>query len=121
LAGESIQSALPLGHVARLASGVNVRLALAAGERDGLVVHAAGRDAAAADAAAALFASLYRRARAGAAAHGHGAPRLLRLQSQDGEVLAAGNGELVFVVVAERAANVGRLRLDLLTAVGAGT
>ena len=104
--------------VVRLAARGGVRLALVAGERDGLVVHVAGRDAGGADAAAALFASLYRRARAAAAAYGHGAPRMLRLQSAEGEVLAAAAGELVYVVVAEGGANLGRLRLDLLAAAG---
>lgn len=114
----SVETALPEREVARLSARADVRLALVAGERDGLVVHAAGRDAGAASAAAALFASVYRRARAAAAAHGHGTPQLLRLQSPDGEVLAAGTGELVFVVVADRGANLGRLRLDLLAAAG---
>jgi predicted regulator of Ras-like GTPase activity (Roadblock/LC7/MglB family) len=106
------------GEMARLEAAAGVRLVVAASARDGLVVHAVGGDIARAPAVAALFAALFRRARTAAEAHGHGQTRVVRVRSETAHVLAAERGEEVLVVVADNAANVGRLRLELLRTVG---
>jgi predicted regulator of Ras-like GTPase activity (Roadblock/LC7/MglB family) len=86
-------------------------------EADGIVIDAAARDGVAADAVAALAASLYRRARHASHAAGFGAVRVVRLEAEHGHVLAAGRGDLVVVALAEPAANLGLVRLAILRCV----
>jgi predicted regulator of Ras-like GTPase activity (Roadblock/LC7/MglB family) len=105
----------------RIAALTGVRVVVASGMHEGLVVHAAGEDARDAEAAAALFSSVFRRAAAVALHAGRGEPRLIRVQSGGDEVLAVGAGSMVLTVVARRGANVGRVRLELLRAAGAVT
>jgi predicted regulator of Ras-like GTPase activity (Roadblock/LC7/MglB family) len=82
------------------------------------VLQTEGADRASAPAAAALGAAMFARGRSVAAACGHGEPRLLRLQCGEGQLLAAAAGSTVLIVLAERGANVGRIRLELLRVAG---
>ena len=62
---------------------------------------------------AALAASLYRKARQSAQAAGLGATGFLQLEAGAGRVCILGGKELVLVVVAERDANVGLIRVEM--------
>lgn len=83
-------------------AGVPVLEELAEGVRGGAV--------------AALTASLYRRTAEAAGAAGFGSVTTLQLEAESGHVLAAGAGELILVVIAERDASLGMLRLELARA-----
>lgn len=100
----------------RLAATPGVRLAVAASDTEGLVLHAEGADYRTRPAAAALGAALFARARSAAAVCGQGAPRLLRLQCVEGQLMAAAAGSMVLIVVADAGTNAGRIRLELLRA-----
>jgi len=65
---------------------------------------------------AALAASLYRKARKSAAAAGLGGTGFMHLEADSGRLCLIGGDELVLVVVAERDANVGLIRVELLRA-----
>lgn len=104
--------------IQRLAAASGVRLAVAASGDEGLVLHTEGADRASAPAAAALGAAMFGRGRSVAASCGHGEPRLLRLQCSEGQLLAAAAGSAVLIVLAERGANAGRIRLELLRIAG---
>ena len=65
-----------------------------------------------------LAASLYRKARQSARAAGLGAVSFMQLEAPNGRLCAVGGGDLVLVVVAEPAVNVGLVRVELLRAVG---
>ena len=69
------------------------------------------------DRVAALAASLYRKARLSAKAAGLGAVSFMQLEAPGGRICAVGGGDLVLVVVAEPAVNVGLVRVELLRAV----
>lgn len=105
--------------VDRIGGVAGVRLAVASALLEGLVVYAAGEDRHDAEAVAALFSPLLRKAAALAQVTGAGVPQLVRLQSGENEVLAAVVGEQVLIVVARRGANVGRVRIELHRAVEA--
>ena len=94
-----------------------VTAALVVSERDGIVVDSnlqIGQDG---DKVAALAASLYRKARLSARAAGMGAVSFMQLEAPGGRICAIGGGELVLVVVAESAVNVGLVRVELLKAI----
>lgn len=65
---------------------------------------------------AALAASLYRKARLSASAAGLGATGFLQLEAEDGRLCMIGGDDVVLVVVAERDANVGLIRVEMLRA-----
>lgn len=67
---------------------------------------------------AALAASLYRKARQSALAAGFGATGFMQLEAETGRLCLLGGDELVIVVVAERDANVGLIRVEMLRAAG---
>jgi predicted regulator of Ras-like GTPase activity (Roadblock/LC7/MglB family) len=102
----------------RLAGTSGVRLAVAASGDEGLVLHAEGADRAVADAAAALGAAIFARARSVAAACAHGEPGFLRLQCGEGQLLAVAAGSTVLIALANAEANAGRIRLEMLRAAG---
>jgi predicted regulator of Ras-like GTPase activity (Roadblock/LC7/MglB family) len=94
-----------------------VTAALVVSERDGIVVDSnlqIGQDG---DKVAALAASLYRKARLSARAAGMGGVSFMQLEAPGGRICAIGGGELVLIVVAEAAVNVGLVRVELLKAV----
>ena len=97
-----------------------VRASLIVSEDDGLVVDSrihVGEDE---DRIAALAASIYRKARRSARAAQLGSVSFLQLDTELGRICAAGSRELVIVVVADRAANVGIIRVELLKAASGG-
>lgn len=68
---------------------------------------------------AALAASLYRKARQSAHAAGLGATGFMHLEAESGRLCILGGNELVLVVVAERDANVGLIRVEMRRAAAA--
>jgi len=95
-----------------------VTAALVVSERDGIVVESNLQIGQSGDRVAALAASLYRKARQSARAAGLGAVSFMQLEAPNGRLCAVGGGDLVLVVVAEPAVNVGLVRVELLRAVG---
>lgn len=104
-----------------LARNRGVRGSLIVSEHDGLVVDASLRLGTGhrADHVAALAASVYRRMRLAAGAARFGEPSFLQLDAERGYVCAVGRGDLVLVVVAEPAANIGLIRVEMQKAVEA--
>ena len=96
-----------------------VRASLVVSENDGLVVDSNVRFGHDGDRVAALAASMYRKARLSAQAARLGAVAFLQLDAERGRVCAVGGGgrsDLVIVVVADAAANVGLIRVELFKA-----
>ena len=94
-----------------------VRASLIVSESDGLVVVSSLRFGQDGDRVAALAASMYRKARLSACAAQLGAVAFLQLDAERGRVCAVGGrSDLVIVVVAEPAANVGLIRVELFKA-----
>jgi len=103
-----------------------VRASLIVSESDGLVVDAHLRFGQDGERVAALAASLYRKARLSAGAARLGTVVFLQLDAERGRICAAGSSvvghshegrtDLVIVVVADPAANVGLIRMELLKA-----
>jgi predicted regulator of Ras-like GTPase activity (Roadblock/LC7/MglB family) len=97
-----------------------VRASLIVSETDGLIVDASLRFGEDGDRVAALAASLYRKARLSAAAARLGEVGFLQLDAAQGRICAiGGKSDLVLMVIAEPAANVGLIRVELLKALGA--
>lgn len=94
-----------------------VRASLIVSERDGVIVDSSVRFGQDGDRIAALAASMYRKARLSARAARLGAVSFLQLDAERGRICAVGGGgDLVIVVVADTAANVGLIRMELLKA-----
>jgi len=94
-----------------------VRASLIVSESDGLVVDASLRVGQDGDRVAALAASMYRKARLSARAAQLGAVAFLQLDAERGRVCAVGGrSDLVIVVVADPAVNVGLIRVQLFKA-----
>jgi len=94
-----------------------VRASLIVSESDGLVVDSNLRFGQDGERVAALAASMYRKARLSARAARLGAVAFLQLDAERGRICAAGGrGDLVIVVIADAAANVGLIRVELLKA-----
>ena len=96
-----------------------VRASLIVDETDGIVVDSnlqIGQDG---DRVAALAASLYRKARLSAVAARLGSATFMQLEAERGRICAAGRNDLVLVVVADPAANVGLIRVEMMKAAGA--
>jgi predicted regulator of Ras-like GTPase activity (Roadblock/LC7/MglB family) len=107
-----------LRHLARLPG---VIVAMTAGAKDGLIIEnsdgaGARGDATAHRHTAALAAFLYSRSGSASSAAGLGAPVFMRLEAERGQLCVVGCGEIVLVALLESSANVGRIRLDMLTA-----
>jgi len=106
-----------LRHLARLPG---VTLAMAVGASNGLIIEAGdgpglGDETSQRRHTAALAAYLYSRAGRASAAAELGAPVFMRLEAAGGQLCVVGGREIVLVTLLERAANLGRIRLDLLT------
>ena len=65
---------------------------------------------------AALAASLYRKARRSSEAAGLGGTGFMQLEAESGRLCVIGGDEIILVVVAERTANVGLIRVEMLRA-----
>jgi predicted regulator of Ras-like GTPase activity (Roadblock/LC7/MglB family) len=93
-----------------------VSAALLVDEHEGMIIDAVlqfGQDG---DRVAALAASLHRKARLSADAAGLGAVSFMQLEAEEGRICAAGRENMVLVVVAAPAANVGLVRVEMLKA-----
>jgi len=107
-----------LNHLARLPG---VILAMAVGASDGLIIEPGDAGASAAQQSArrrtaALAAYLYSKAGRASAAAGMGDPVFMRLEADRGQICVVGGREIVLVALLEPEANLGRIRLDMLTA-----
>jgi len=104
-----------------LVSGVarerGVRAAVLASERDGLLVEGVAHVDVRTEALAAFGSAVYRRVRQAGASLGLAETGLVTVDASDGRLWAVGRGELVLVVIAEREAAAGRLRLVMQRAV----
>jgi predicted regulator of Ras-like GTPase activity (Roadblock/LC7/MglB family) len=99
-----------------LARTAGVRAALLAAEDDGVPVHAVAHDDVDAETLAALGCRLYRSARLAGHRAGFGASRMMHIEAESGQVCvtsAGNNSALVLIVLAERDANVGAVRIAL--------
>lgn len=94
--------------------GVNA--ALVVSEQDGIVVDSNLQIGQSGERVAALAASLYRKARLSARAAGMGGVSFMQLEAPRGRICAVGAGDLVLVIVAASAVNVGLVRVELLRA-----
>jgi predicted regulator of Ras-like GTPase activity (Roadblock/LC7/MglB family) len=99
-----------LGELARLPG---VRAALVTTEREGLPIDSVTSVGVDADALAAFAMALFRRARLANAAAGHGDTRQLALDAAGGRVFVGARGELVMVVLADRDAGAGLIRMAM--------
>ncbi len=94
-----------------------VRASLIVSERDGLVIDSSLRFGQDGERVAALAASVYRKARLSAKAARLGAVTFLQLDAERGRICVVGAGnDLVIVTVADPAANVGLIRMELFKA-----
>lgn len=102
------------------------RLTRVAGVRGAMIVDAEAGVPVAAELAggveetalAALAGSLFRRTQDASTASGFGRVRTLQLESADGHLLVAGAGPLLVVALAERAAQLGMIRIEAGRAAG---
>ncbi len=96
-----------------------VILAMTVGAADGLIIEnggaSGGADAGAHRHTAALASFLYARSGRASAAAALGVPVFMRLEADQGQLCVAGCGDIVLVALLEPTANVGRIRLDMLT------
>jgi predicted regulator of Ras-like GTPase activity (Roadblock/LC7/MglB family) len=104
-----------LGGIARLPG---VRAAVVANEEDGLAAASVSAVDVDVDALAAFAMALFHRARLAGQAAGYGEARFLALDASRGRVLVAAGGSLAIVVLADREAGVGLLRVAMLHAAG---
>ncbi len=95
-----------------------VMASLVVGESDGMIVDSNMQVGQQGERVAALAASMFRKSRLAAGAAGLGAATFLQLEAERGRVCACGRNDLVLVVVAEAAANVGLIRVEMLRALG---
>ena len=102
--------------VARLQRQQGVMGVMLVGVDDGMVIAGdagPGRDS---DTAAALAASLFRRTRTASADAGLGDSRFVRLEADRGHLCATARGDVVIVTVASNGINLGKLRLEMISA-----
>ena len=92
---------------------------LAVSESDGIVIDSIVRVGTDVSALAALSSALHRKARLSARAAGLGTVTFLRLEAKAGLLCVAGRGDLLLVVLAERGANAGRIRVEMVKCVEA--
>lgn len=98
--------------VSRVMRMPGIRGVLVVAVRDGLVVDGRVYVDVRADAAAALAASLYRRACRATGAE-DGQSRFVELETDDGRIMIAGQNDLALMAVVERRANLGQARLSV--------
>ncbi len=112
-------SAAPFGaNLSAMARQRGVRASLVVDENDGIVIESnlqIGQDG---DRVAALAASLYRKARLSARPARLGTATFMQLEAERGRICAAGHNDLVLVVVADPAANIGMIRVEMIKAAG---
>ncbi len=104
------------GVLERLTRQRGVMASLVVGESDGMIVDSNLQVDQDGDRVAALAASLYRKARLAAQAAGLGSATFMQLEAEHGRICACGQNDLVLVIVAATAANVGLIRVEMLKA-----
>jgi predicted regulator of Ras-like GTPase activity (Roadblock/LC7/MglB family) len=102
--------------VSQLERQPGVISAMLVGVEDGLVIAGAGPVGESWEPAAALASSVFRRTRSASADAGLGEAKFVRLEADRGHVCATAKGDIVLVAVADRKINLGRLRLEMLSA-----
>ena len=90
--------------------------AMLVGMEDGLVIAGADALGESWEPASALASSVFRRTRQAAANAGLGEATFVRLEADRGHVCATARGDIVLVAVTSRNINLGRLRLEMLSA-----
>jgi predicted regulator of Ras-like GTPase activity (Roadblock/LC7/MglB family) len=90
--------------------------AMLVGMEDGLVIAGADALGESWEPASALASSVFRRTRQAAADAGLGEATFVRLEADRGHVCATARGDIVLVAVTSRNINLGRLRLEMLSA-----
>jgi len=93
-----------------------VRASLVAGADDGVTIDSNMQIGQEGTRVAALAASLYRKARRSAKTAGLGATGFMQLEAEAGRLCIIGSDEIVLIVVAERDANIGLIRVEMLRA-----
>src|SRR6476619_417749 len=104
------------GIVARLQRHQGVLGVMLVGMEDGMVIAGDAGDGRDSDTAAALAASLFRRTRAAASDAGLGDAGFVRLEAERGHLCASAKGDIAIVAVTGNGINLGKLRLDMLSA-----
>jgi predicted regulator of Ras-like GTPase activity (Roadblock/LC7/MglB family) len=99
--------------LAQVAAVPGVRAALLATERDGVSVESVASIDVDTDALAAFATALFHRTRSANGAAGLGSTLQLALDATGGRVLVTGCGEVVLVVLAERDAGAGLIRMAM--------
>jgi predicted regulator of Ras-like GTPase activity (Roadblock/LC7/MglB family) len=93
-----------------------VRGVMLVGMDDGMVIARTSGLGESWEAAAALASSLFRKTRQAADDAGLGTATFVRLEADRGHVCATAKGEMVLVAVTNRKINLGKLRLEMLSA-----
>lgn len=104
-----------LGALARLPG---VRAAVVAGEQDGLAAASIAAVDVDTDALAAFAMALFQRTRRAGRAAGYGDTQFLAVDASGGRVLVAAGAGLAVVVLADRGASAGLVRVAMLRAAG---
>jgi predicted regulator of Ras-like GTPase activity (Roadblock/LC7/MglB family) len=102
--------------VARLQRHQGVLGVMLVGMEDGMVIAGDAGEGRDSDTAAALAASLFRRTRAAASDAGLGDAGFARLEAERGHLCASAKGDIAIVAVTGNGINLGKLRLDMLSA-----
>ena len=90
--------------------------AMLVGVDDGMVIARTNALGDSWESAAALASSLFRKTKQAADNAGLGTATFVRLEADRGHVCATANGEIVLVAVTDRKINLGKLRLEMLSA-----
>ena len=90
-----------------------VRAAVIAWEREGIPVESASHVDVRTDALTAFACALYRRTRQAGARAGFGETRFLSLEAELGRLFVVGRDDLVLIVLAERDAGAGQVRMAM--------
>jgi predicted regulator of Ras-like GTPase activity (Roadblock/LC7/MglB family) len=102
--------------VAQVERQPGVLAAMLVGLDDGMLIAGSDPQGGEWEPAAALASSLFRRTRQAAADAGLGEATFVRLEADRGHVCATARGDMVLLAVTGRNINLGRLRLEMLSA-----
>jgi predicted regulator of Ras-like GTPase activity (Roadblock/LC7/MglB family) len=93
-----------------------VRASLVVGMEDGMTIDSNMQIGQESEKVAALAASLYRKAKRSSSAAGLGGTGFMQLEAEQGRICIIGGEDVVLIVVADRDANVGLIRVEMLRA-----
>ena len=103
--------------VARLQRHQGIQGVMLVGMEDGFIIAGDAGPGRESDTAAALATSLFRRTKAASSESGLGEVSFVRLEAERGHLCAAAKGDIAIVTVAGNGINLGKLRLEMLSAV----